>query len=150
VYVTDAVALPSPAGRSTSLLAFMSLHDVTDLPEAVRELRGCSTGRSPLPRDRPPAQLRRKFESEDPASPFTIRGSYLEPFRYADEIERDGLRMRSRVSIARSAAYFDALQQAGLLVEVLREPLCGQRDTVPGEPPLAAPAALSSRSALRP
>ena len=63
-----------------------------------------------------------KFESEDPASPFTIRGSYLEPFRYADEIERDGLRMRFESAHRPLAAYVDALQQAGLLIEALREP----------------------------
>jgi len=117
VYVTDAVALPFASGTFDLLVAFMSLHDVTDLPEAVREVarvleRG---GRLCLAIVHP-------LNSAGTLSPFTIRGSYLEPFRYADEIERDGLHMRFESEHRPLAAYFDALQQAGLLVEALREP----------------------------
>jgi hypothetical protein len=46
----------------------------------------------------------------------------LNPFRYADEMERDGLRMRFESVHRPLAAYFDAFRQAGLLVEALREP----------------------------
>jgi SAM-dependent methyltransferase len=123
VYVTDAAALPFAAGTFDLVVAFMSLHDVTDLPEAVREVaRVLERGGRLCLAIVHPLNSAGKFESEDPASPFTIRGSYLEPFGYADEIERDGLHMRFESEHRPLAAYFDALQQAGLLVEALREP----------------------------
>src|SRR5213083_637674 len=123
VYVTDAVALPFAGGTFDLLVAFMSLHDVTDLPEAVREVaRVLERGGRLCLAIVHPLNSAGKFESEDPASPFTIRGSYLEPFRYADEIERDGLRMRFESEHRPLTAYFDALQEAGLLVEALRAP----------------------------
>src|SRR5262245_58374234 len=123
VYVTDAVALPFAGGAFDLVVAFMSLHDISDLETAVREVgrvlvrggRLCLAIVHPL-------NSAGAFESEDPASPFTIRGSYLEPFRYADEMERDGFHMRFESEHRPLAAYFDALQGAGLLVETLREP----------------------------
>jgi SAM-dependent methyltransferase len=122
-YVTDAGALPFADGTFDLLVAFMSLHDFTDLPEAVREAaRVLERGGRLCLAIVHPLNSAGRFDSEDPASPFTIRGSYLEPFRYVDEIERDGLHMRFESEHRPLAAYFDALQGAGLLVEALREP----------------------------
>ena len=42
------------------------------------------------------------FAGEEADSPFVIAGSYLEPFRYTDDVERGGLAVTSRASIARS------------------------------------------------
>src|SRR6185436_21110480 len=101
----------------------MSLHDIVALEKAVREV-----GRVLEPGGRlcvaivHPINSAGAFESDGPASPFTIRGSYLEPFRYVDEVERDGLHMRFESAHRPLAAYVDALQQAGLLIEALREP----------------------------
>jgi SAM-dependent methyltransferase len=123
VYVGDAGALPFVGGTFDLVVAFMSLHDVTDLPGAVREVaRVLEPGGCLCLAIVHPLNSAGTFESEDAASPFTIRGSYLEPFGYVDEVERDGLHMRFESAHRPLAAYFDALQQAGLLVEALREP----------------------------
>ncbi len=123
VSVTDARALPFDGETFDLVVAFMSLHDVTDLPAAVREAaRVLERGGCLCLAIVHPLNSAGSFDSDDPASPFTIRGSYLEPFHYADEIERDGLRMRFESEHRPLASYFDALQTAGLLVEALREP----------------------------
>jgi SAM-dependent methyltransferase len=123
VSVTDAEALPFADRTFDLVVAFMSLHDFTGLPHAVREAARVlePSGRLCLAVVHP-VNSAGEFESEDPASPFTIRGSYLASFRYTDEIERDGIQMRFESEHRPLAAYFDALQQAGLLVETLREP----------------------------
>jgi len=123
VYVTDAATLPFAGGTFELVVAFMSLHDVTDLTETVHEV-----ARVLVPQGRlclaivHPLNSAGRFEDDDPASPFTITGSYLEPFRYADDIEREGLHMRFESEHRPLAAYFDALERAGFLVEALREP----------------------------
>jgi SAM-dependent methyltransferase len=123
VYVSDAVALPFGGGTFDLVVAFMSLHDFSHLPEAVGEVaRVLERGGHLCLAVVHPLNSAGTFESNDPASPFTIRGSYLESFRYADEIEQDGLQMRFESEHRPLAAYFDALQQSGLLVEALREP----------------------------
>ena len=123
VSVTDARALPFDGETFDLVVAFMSLHDVTDLPRAVREAaRVLERGGCLCLAIVHPLNSSGSFESDDPASPFTIRGSYLEPFHYADEIERDGLTMRFESEHRPLASYFDALQTAGLLVDALREP----------------------------
>jgi SAM-dependent methyltransferase len=123
VSVTDARALPFAGETFDLVVAFMSLHDVTELPGAVREAaRVLERGGRLCLAIVHPLNSAGSFESDDPASPFTIRGSYLEPFHYADEIEQDGLRMRFESEHRPLGSYFDALQTAGLLVEALREP----------------------------
>jgi SAM-dependent methyltransferase len=123
VCVTDAGALPFANGTFDLVVAFMSLQDFTALPEAVCEAARVLDGGGRLCLAIVhPLNSAGRFESADPASPFTIRGSYLESFRYADEVEQGGLRMRFESEHRPLAAYFDAFQQAGLFVEALREP----------------------------
>jgi SAM-dependent methyltransferase len=61
------------------------------------------------------------FVGEEADSPFVISGSYLEPFRYTDELERDGLAVTFASEHHPLEAYFEALAAAGFLVERLRE-----------------------------
>jgi len=123
VNVGDAATLPFASATFDLVVAFMSLHDIVALEKAVREV-----GRVLEPGGRlcvaivHPINSAGAFESDGPASPFTIRGSYLEPFRYVDEVERDGLSMRFESEHRPLAAYFDALERTGLLVDALREP----------------------------
>ena len=63
-----------------------------------------------------------RFESDDPASRYVTEGSCLDRFRYRDEIEREGLEMTFVSDHRRLEAYADALAEAGLLIERLREP----------------------------
>lgn len=57
-----------------------------------------------------------------PDAPFVIAGEYLRPFDYADTVERDGLAMTFHSRHRPLEAYFSALEEAGFLVEALREP----------------------------
>jgi SAM-dependent methyltransferase len=62
-----------------------------------------------------------KFAASVPDAPFVIRDSYFEQRRYADAIERDGLRMTFTSRHRPLEAYVAALESAGLLVERLVE-----------------------------
>jgi hypothetical protein len=53
---------------------------------------------------------------------LSLEGNYLRPFRYSDTVERDGWTMTFHSQHRPLEAYFLALEAAGLLVEVLREP----------------------------
>jgi SAM-dependent methyltransferase len=123
LHVGDAATLPFASATFDLVVAFMSLQDVVGLENAVREVaRVLERGGRLCLAIVHPINSAGAFESVDPASPFIIRGSYLDPFRYADEVERDGLRMRFESEHRPLAAYFDALARAGLLVDALREP----------------------------
>jgi hypothetical protein len=75
-----------------------------------------------VPGDRPPGQFGGSFTSEDEDGPFVIEGSYLDTFRYAEEVERDGLDMTFHSEHRPLEAYSRALEEAGFLVEAIREP----------------------------
>jgi hypothetical protein len=63
-----------------------------------------------------------RFEGDEAGSPFVVEGSYLDHSFYADDLVRDGLEI-TLVSAHRPLhAYADALAEAGLLIERLREP----------------------------
>ncbi len=51
-----------------------------------------------------------------------IEGSYLERHRYVGTARRNGVEMPFRGWANPLHLYFDAMEQAGLLVEALREP----------------------------
>jgi hypothetical protein len=69
------------------------------------------------------------FVDESAQSPFVITGQYLERFRYVDELERDELSMTFHSYHHPLGAYMGALEDAGFLVESIREPA----DPLPGE-----------------
>jgi SAM-dependent methyltransferase len=122
VHQADAARLPFPDGYVDLVAAFMSLQDVTDASEAIREAarvleRG---GRVCLAVVHPLGSAGR-FESDDPDSPFVIRGSYLATFRYRDSVVRNGLKMTFESEHRPIQWYCAALESAGFLVERLRE-----------------------------
>jgi SAM-dependent methyltransferase len=120
--VADAAAMPLASGCSDLVVAYMSLQDVDDMPRAIREI-----GRVLVPGGRlcmaivHPINSAGQFESLDPAAPFVIEGSYLDSYQYADEIERDGLRMTFASIHHPLEAYFKALETAGFVTETLHE-----------------------------
>jgi SAM-dependent methyltransferase len=120
--VADATALPFPDGYADLAIAFMSLQDVDEATAAVREAARVLQpgGRFCLAIVHPLSSAGR-FEGDDAGSPFVIRGTYLGRFRYADEVERDGLSMIFESEHRPIQWYFGALESAGLLVERLRE-----------------------------
>jgi hypothetical protein len=62
------------------------------------------------------------FESDDADAPFRIEGSYFESRAYVQPLEQDGLTMTFHSYHHSLTSYFAPLEQAGLLVEAVREP----------------------------
>lgn len=124
VVVGNAAQLPFHAAVSDLVVAFMSLHDIDDLDGAVEEI-----SRILVPGGRlclavvHPLNSAGKFEGDrhDRNAPFVIRGSYLQPFRYADDIERDGLAMTFHSEHRSVESYSRALERSGLVIEAIRE-----------------------------
>jgi SAM-dependent methyltransferase len=120
--VADAASLPLADASVRLVTAFMSLHDMDDMGNAIAE-----AARVLVPGGRlcaaivHPINSGGKFESRATDAPFLIRESYFEERGYADVVERDGLRMTFTSRHRPLEAYFAALESAGLLVERLVE-----------------------------
>jgi SAM-dependent methyltransferase len=129
LHVADAATLPLDDGSADLTVAFMSLHDIDDMPGAVREIarilepggRLCLAVVHPL-------NSAGRFDGRTDKAPFTITGDYLGTFAYADAVERNGLEMTFHSRHRPLESYFWALEQAGFLVEALREPAVPEHD----------------------
>ncbi len=130
--VADAAELPFEDASVRLVTAFMSLHDIDDMEAAVREIARILPpgGRLAAAIVHPIASAGR-FAERTPVAPFVIRESYFELRRYADYVERDGLRMTFTSNHRPLEAYFAALESAGLLVERLVE--VGDTTDPPGD-----------------
>ena len=123
IRVADAAALPLGDASVDLAIAFMSLHDIDAMAEAVREVarvlepdgRFCFAIVHPI-------NSAGRFEHRAADASFVIGGDYLQPFYRSDPVERDGLKMTFHSQHRPLEAYFRALEEAGLLVEALREP----------------------------
>jgi SAM-dependent methyltransferase len=121
-HLADAAALPFADGTFDCVIAFMCLHDVDGFEEAIREsARVLEPGGRLCLAIVHPINSAGRFTGDDRASPFVIEGSYLERFRYEDSIERDGLEMTFVSEHRPLQDYVEALADAGLLVERVRE-----------------------------
>ena len=123
LHVGDAAVLPFGDDAFGLVVAFMSLQDIDDLDGAVREAARVLApgGRFCIAIVHPLNSAGMFQGDDDPDAPFVIEGSYLEPSRYVDELAREGLEM-TFVSVHRPLqAFTDALADAGLLIERLRE-----------------------------
>jgi SAM-dependent methyltransferase len=121
--VADAAALPFADATFDLVVAFMSLQDMDDMPAAVRETaRVLARGGRFCFAIVHPINFSGRFESKDPEAAFVIRGSYFEPYRYDDIVERDGFRIHFAAIRRPLESYSRALEAAGLLVEAMREP----------------------------
>jgi len=119
----DAAALPFDEASSDLAIAFMSLHDIDDMPSAVREIaRVLEPGGHFCIAIVHPMNSAGRFETERADSAFAIKGNYLQPFRYADTVERDGLSMTFNSQHRPLEAYSVALEDSGFVVEAIREP----------------------------
>jgi SAM-dependent methyltransferase len=123
VRLADAAALPLGDGSADLAVAFMSLHDIDRMADAVREI-----GRVLAPGGRlclaivHPLNSAGRFQQPDAEAPFVIAGDYLSEFDYHDTVARDRLRMIFHSRHRPLQQYFIALEDAGFVVETLREP----------------------------
>lgn len=119
----DAADLPLASETADLLVACMSLMDVDDLAGSVREIT-----RVLVPGGRlcmavvHPINSAGAFTSDAADSPFVIDGSYLERRRYSDELTREDLTITFNSLHHSLEGYLRALEDAGLLVEAVREP----------------------------
>jgi len=119
----SAESLPFADESFDLVVAYNSLMDVDDMPQAVRE-----AARVLVPGGRLCACVTHpftdvgRFESRADDALFVVPGSALEPGRFDETFERDGLRMRFTGRTYPLGHYFAALEQVGLLVEAVREP----------------------------
>ena len=124
IRLADAKALPLEDGCADLVIAFMSLHDIDAMPEAVLEAaRILEPGGKLCLAIVHPLNSAGTFEEKSADSPFLIRGDYLNAFDYSDKVERDGLKMTFHGQHRPLEHYFDALQRARFLVEALKEPM---------------------------
>ncbi|MBM2821495.1 MAG: class SAM-dependent methyltransferase [Thermoleophilia bacterium] len=122
VHLADAAALPFEDGSFDLVIAFMSLQDVDDLEGAVREAaRVLEPGGRLCLAVVHPMNSAGRFEADEPDSAFTIAGSYLKRSYYVDNLVRDGLEITFVSAHRPLQAYADALVEAALVIERLRE-----------------------------
>ena len=118
----DAAALPLADGEADLVVSFMSLMNTDDLDAAVREAarvlapdgRYCIAITHPL-------NTAGRFESEEIDARFVIEGSYFERGAREVPVERGGLEMTFLDAHRPLEDYVRALEQAGLVVDRLRE-----------------------------
>ncbi|MDX6513645.1 MAG: hypothetical protein QOE36_3149, partial [Gaiellaceae bacterium] len=121
----DATALPFDDGAFDLVVAFHSLTDIDDMPRALREAARVLEpgGRLGVCVPHPFADAG-AFESLDPDAAFVVRGRYLgERQRSYIPVERDGLAFTFEGWQQPLEAYARALEDAGFLIEALREPV---------------------------
>jgi SAM-dependent methyltransferase len=122
VVLGDAADLPFPDGYADLALAFMSLQDIEAAAAAIGEAaRVLEPGGRFCFAIVHPFSSAGQFEGDEADSPFVVRGSYLDRFRWRDELDRDGLQVTFESAHRPIGWYFAALESAGFLVERLRE-----------------------------
>jgi SAM-dependent methyltransferase len=120
--VGNAAALPFPDGHADLVVAFMSLMDVDDMPGGVRELaRVLEPGGRLVLAVVHPINSAHELDREHPEDNLVLVRDYFDRRRYADVIERDGLRMTFESRHWTFQDYFEAIIGTGLRVEAVRE-----------------------------
>jgi SAM-dependent methyltransferase len=128
--LADAASLPFPDASFDVVVAYNSLMDVDDMAAAVAQAaRVLEPGGRLVLAVTHPATNPRRFEGAEPGA------TYFDRTRFSDEVERDGMHMLFRGWQYPLGAYTLAMEQAGLLIEALREPVSirkdGTADSVP-------------------
>jgi len=121
--VADLARLPLAGACADLAIAFMSLQDVDDHRIALREIGTVVTpgGRLVMAIVHPINSAGRFEMASGGDPPFVIRDSYFDTRRRADDIEHAGLAMRFEGEHRSLEAYGRALEDAGFVIEALRE-----------------------------
>ena len=121
--LADAARLPFPDEAFDLVVAYMCLHDIDAMPQAVSEAarvlgrpgRLCAA----IPH---PVNTAGGFRVPEAAAPYVISGSYLDPARSDWVFDRGGIRMTFHSEHRPLESYVRALEAGGLLIEAIREP----------------------------
>jgi SAM-dependent methyltransferase len=125
--LADGASLPFPAASFDLVVAYNSLMDVSDMPAVVAEAaRVLRPGRHLCVSVTHPMSDAGRFAGDQPDAPFTISGTYLGRRRFEGTFERDGLQVTFHGWSYPLEDYARALEEAGLLVEVIREPAASE------------------------
>ncbi len=121
--LADGAALPFPSSVFDSAVAYNSLQVVADMPATVREVARVldGGGRFCVCVSHPLADVGH-FLDDAPDAEFAIRGDYFVNRRVEDRVERGGLEMTFRGWTYSLEDYAQAFQDAGLRIELMREP----------------------------
>jgi SAM-dependent methyltransferase len=128
--LADAADLPFPDGSFDLVIAYNSLMDVDDLPGAVREAARVLVpgGRLVLSVLHPANTGRTTGGGHDLT--FLVDGSYFQSRRTQDQVARAGLSMVFTSYHHPLSTHTRALEEAGLLIEAIREPRGASADGV--------------------
>lgn len=121
--LADAATLPLADASFDCVVAYNSLMDMDDMHGTVREAaRVLRPGGTLCISVTHPMADAGRFEGRQPDARFVIDRSYLDPAPFDETVERSGLRIRFRGATWPLEAYAAALEDAGLVLERLREP----------------------------
>jgi SAM-dependent methyltransferase len=120
--LADAAALPFGDEAFGLVVAYMSLHDMDQMPEAVAEAgRVLERGGRLCAAIPHPINSAGSFQAREASAPFVIAGSYLDQAPADWVSDRDGIQMTFHSEHRPLEAYSRALEAAGLLIEAIRE-----------------------------
>jgi ubiquinone/menaquinone biosynthesis C-methylase UbiE len=116
----DAACLPFPSSIADVAIAFMSLHDVDDMPGAVLEIaRVLKSGGALVMAIVHPINSAGEWSESETFSLY--QDSYFKERVYSDSIEHDGLPMTFNSRHRPLDAWSGALEAAGFTIEAIRE-----------------------------
>jgi ubiquinone/menaquinone biosynthesis C-methylase UbiE len=120
--VADAVELPFADSAFDLVVAYMSLHDIDDMPRAVAEIaRVLEPGGRMCMAIVHPLNSAGKFQEREATAPFVISGSYLEPAPVTAAVDRGDIHLTFHSEHRSLEAYSRAIEVAGMLIEAIRE-----------------------------
>ncbi len=120
--VADAAALPFGDAVFDLVVAYMCLHDMDQMPQAVAEAARVLERGGRLCASIPhPVNSAGLFQGRDGDAPFLIAGSYLDAAPADWVAERGGIQLTFHSEHRPIEAYSRALEAAGLLTEAIRE-----------------------------
>jgi SAM-dependent methyltransferase len=126
VALADAASLPIADGAADLVVAFMSLQDIDDLEGALRETaRVLGTGGRLCLSVLHPMTTAGDFSDDSPSASYVVGpdASYFDSRVRVEVVSRDGLTMEYHSEHRPLERYAAALADAGLLIEVIREPI---------------------------
>lgn len=122
--VSDGARLPIRSGSFELVVAYNALQVVADMRPTVQECARVlrASGHLCFCVTHPVTDMGHWLDDTD-APPFTVRSQYFESTRVEDTIERDGLRVTFRGWTYTLEDYALALNDAGFVIEIIREPV---------------------------